>query len=106
MILSPPHLPSYAGEPVSVVDSVYRRRPYLAIFQDETETSGDRLERTEGICRVSHPTEEQFGRGGRSRLPARFVFLRGSAKVSTPAGAKSLWCMIRDGRGACAVGLL
>jgi len=80
--------------------------PYLAIFQDITETSGNRLERTEGIRRVSHPTEEQFGRGGRSRLPARFVLFRGSARFSTLAGVKTFWYMIRDGRGTRIVGLI
>jgi len=79
---------------------------YLAIFQDITETSGDRLERTEGIRRVSHPTEDQFGRGGRSRLPARFVLLRGNARLSTLARAKRVWCMIGDGRGSRVVGLI
>jgi hypothetical protein len=32
--------------------------PYLAVFQDEAKTSGDRSEWTKGIRRVSHPTEE------------------------------------------------
>ena len=50
---------------------------YLAIFEDKAETSGDRLEGAEGICGVPHPTEEQLGRGGRSRFPTRFVLIRG-----------------------------
>ena len=34
------------------------RKPYLAIVQDEAETSGDRLERAKGICSVAYPTED------------------------------------------------
>ena len=32
--------------------------PYLAIFQDKAEASGNSLERTEGIRRVSHSAKE------------------------------------------------
>jgi len=57
MILSLPCLPLYAGEPVSVVEFA-GGGPYLAVFQDKAETPGNRLERTEGIRRVSYTTEE------------------------------------------------
>ena len=75
-------------------------RPYFAIFQDKAETSGDRLEWTEGICGVSHPTEEQFGRGRCSRLPVQLFLVR-STRLDTLVGMKSYWCMIRNGGGAC-----
>jgi len=55
---------------------------YLAIFRNKVETSGDRFERTEGICGVSRPKEEQFGRGRRSRLLGRLGFIRGSARFT------------------------
>ena len=77
---------------------------YLAVFEDKAETSGDRLERTEGICRVSHPTKEQLGRGGCVRLPVRFVLLRRSARLSALVGMKNFWYVVRDGRGFCVVG--
>ena len=63
---------------VSVVDSVHVGGwPYLTIFQDKTETSGDRFEGTEDICRFSHSTEEKFGGGRYSGLPlVGFVLIR------------------------------
>ena len=30
---------------------------YLAIIENKAETSGDRLERTESVCRFVHPAE-------------------------------------------------
>ena len=72
MILSLVYLPSYAKACVSIVDSIWRREPYLAIVEDKAETSGDRLEWAEGIRGVPHSTEEQLGRGRRSRFPVRF----------------------------------
>ena len=72
MILLFVYLPSYAGASMSVLDSIQRRESYLAIVEDKTETSGDRLEGAEGICGVPHPTEEQLGRGRRSGFPVRF----------------------------------
>lgn len=68
--------------------------PYLAIFKNKAETFGNRLERTEGICRVFHPTEEQLGHSRCSRLPVRFV--RGRVAL---VALQSYWYMIRNGRG-------
>ena len=56
--LSLAYSPSCAGALINVVDSVQRRKPYLAIIEDKAEASGNRLERSKGICRVAHPTEE------------------------------------------------
>ena len=47
---------------VSVTDGLRGKVSHLAIFQDEAETSGNGLERAEGIRRVSHRAEGQFGR--------------------------------------------
>ena len=56
-ILSLAYSPSCAGALISVADSV-QRKPYLAIIEDKAEASSNRLERSKGICRVAHPTEE------------------------------------------------
>ena len=70
---------------MSIVHSIRRRKPYL---EDKAETSGDRLERAEGICGVPHPSEEQLGRDRRSRPPVRFVLIHGSAWLSVLTGTK------------------
>jgi hypothetical protein len=44
--------------PVSIVESTNVRATYLAIFENEAKTTGDRFERAKGIRRVSHSTEE------------------------------------------------
>ena len=54
---------------------------HLAIFEDKAQTSGDRLERAEGVRSISHPVEEHPGRGIRSRLPVRFL-IRGGVRFS------------------------
>ena len=51
---------------------------HLAIFKDETKSSGDRFKWTKGICRISDPAEEQLGRGRHGRLPVRFVLVFGA----------------------------
>lgn len=77
--------------------------PYLAVFQDKAETSSDRFEWTEGIRGVSHPTQEQFGRGRRSRFPVGFFLIRTTARFSVPAGTKNFWSTIGGGRGVYVV---
>jgi len=73
--------------------------PYLAVFKNKAETSGNRFERTEGICGISHPTQEQFGRSRRSRSPVRFSLIRSSARFAALV-VKSCGYMTRSGGGA------
>ena len=75
MIRSPACLPSCAVRPMSVEDRVRRGKTHLAIFQDKTETSRDRFEGPEGICRVSHSAKEEPGRGGHGRFPIGLVLV-------------------------------
>ena len=57
--LSLPHFLSSAGTPVNFADSTCGSWGlYLTIFQNETETPGDRFERAEGICGFVDPTEQ------------------------------------------------
>ena len=56
-------------------DAACGRGSYLAIFEDKTETAGDRLEGTEGICRISHSAEEHFSSGQGGGLPARILLV-------------------------------
>ena len=62
--------PSFAGVRVRVVVVHAGKKQYLAIFQNKSETSGNRPERAKGICRISHSAEEQLGSGKGGRLPA------------------------------------
>jgi len=58
------------------------RGPCLKIFQDETETSEEKLERVEDVCGVSHPTEMQFGRADKVNSQSDlFSSTAGSAPV-------------------------
>ena len=75
-------------------------RPYLAIFQDKTETSGNRLERTKGICSVSHSAKEQFSSGKGGGLPARFLLVYG-AGFSVFVGTGFSWCAVATFRCVC-----
>ena len=58
-----------------------KRRPQLAIFQDETRTPGNQFEWTKCVCRISNHPEEQPGRGGCSQLPVQLVFVSGAQSV-------------------------
>ena len=49
-----------------------RSGPYLAIVQDETETSGDRPKRTKGIRSFLNPMKDPFGPRGCGRLEVQF----------------------------------
>ena len=58
-----------------------KRRPQLAIFQDETRTPGNQFEWTKCICRISNHLEEQPGCGGHGQLPVQLVFVSGAQSV-------------------------
>lgn len=75
-------------------------KSYLVVFQNKAEASGDRLKRAKGICRVSHPTKEQFDGGRYSRLPVQFVLIHGSTWFTASVFMKNWWCMIRNSRVA------
>ena len=79
--------------------SCVREEPYLAVFQNEAETSSDRLERAERIRGVSHGTEEQFGRGRCSSLPIRFTRIRSGLRFDAQVRTEGPLFTIRNSRG-------
>ena len=80
---------------MSIVDSECGG-PYLAIFQNKAEASGDRLERTEGVCRISYPTEQQFDPSRRGGPPVRFALICGGARSGLLVGTDVFRCVVRD----------
>jgi hypothetical protein len=53
---------------LSIVDSMCKGVPYLAVIQEKTETSGDRLEGNKGVHRFLDPAKDKFGARGCERL--------------------------------------
>jgi len=64
------------------------------------ENTGERFERSEDVRRISHPTQEEFGRGERSRLPIRFALMHDRAPFYALFWIKHLRYVIGDSRGA------
>jgi hypothetical protein len=58
MFLLLPYLPLFAAVAVSVVVTYMGGEPYLTIVQDEAKATSNGSERTKGVRRLSHPTEE------------------------------------------------
>ena len=93
-------LPSFAGAPVSVTDSMSERiGPYLVIIKNKMKSSSERFERRKDIRRVSHPAEERFGRSERSSLPIRFVFIQGRTPFDALVWVEHFRYAIRNSGG-------
>ena len=61
--------------------------PYLAIIQNKTETSGNRLERTKGIRRFLDRTKDKFCPRRCERLDVQFVVIYRTRLWGTWIGA-------------------
>ena len=62
--------------------------PYLVIFQDKTEASGNSLERTKGVPILFDPIEQRFGRGYCDRLPVHLLLTHRGAEFPALVEAK------------------